>query len=68
VSEWLQAYVHRRRLFAGRQERLAGALAAVVPGETHPCEMDGCGASGTEMLIVFRELHWLCWIQHAVVP
>lgn len=68
MSEWLQAYEHRRRRCAEREERLMAALAAVVQGEAHPCEMDGCGESGTEMLIVFRELHWFCWTHHAVVP
>ena len=60
--------MHRRRLSAEREERLAAALAALVPEETHPCEMGDCGEAGTEMLIIFRELHWFCWTHHALVP
>lgn len=68
MSEWLQAYAQHRRIFAEREERLAAALAAVVPSAAHSCEMDGCDAAGTEMLIVFQEPHWFCWTHHALVP
>lgn len=68
MSEWLQTYAQHPKIFAEREDRLTAALADRVPGEMHPCEMDGCDAAGTEMLIVFPELHWFYWTHHAVVP
>lgn len=68
MSEWQRAYVQHQKVFVEREERLTAALADRVPVETHPCEMDGCDTAGTEMLIVFRELHWFGRTHHAVVP
>lgn len=68
MSDWQAVYAQRRKVFAERKIRLAAALAHRVPGAAHPCEIDGSDAAGPEMLIVFQELHWLCWTPHAVVP